>query len=254
MADGMRPKDFMVFSQYCREKQLWILVRQTNEHSLKYIGATRPGPKGLLRYTPKPIFVKPKTADRNVGTYQLAGLVVDPRRHSQAFDPDRLQEAQSLWDEFSLHYLRQTNMFRVDNDKASPHCGCLMVKKNVSEFYIHGDYDLKDIVEVGNEDWNLTFPENPDKHHGARHNTVLLLDHDFAEIQRELNLRLGVDMIQHSSEAQFKEHKIEPIIVFSPQGTHQTLNNDGEVRAFYQRTFKGRNAGNMFSVGTFIRG
>jgi hypothetical protein len=239
--DGMRDQDKVAFRQVCRDKELWILVRQTNPHSLKYIG--------LPGYTPKPIFVKPKTAQANVpkprgGAYELRGLVVDPTRHWQAFDPAKVDSASRIWRAFAeQHHIganAPTAAFKVDEDPNSKHFGCLMIRMRQAYHYIHGDYDLKDIVEVGTEDWNLALPW---MHEGVRHNEILLLHHDLWDIVADLNRRIGVDMVQHGSEAQYADHADEPIVVFSIDGHQWVLKDQSAVETFYLTYFKGRRAG-----------
>ena len=248
-SEGMRDKDKLVFRQVCREKKLWILVRQTNPHSLPYIG--KPD------YTPKPISVKPKTAQCDVpkptgGAYELRGLVVDPTRHFQALAPAKVDEAVKIWKAFSTqHHLgdrARDATFKVDEDRDSMHFGCLMIRKGSRYKYIHGDYDLKDIVEVGTENWNLALPWTLKE---ARHNEILLLKHDLWEIVSALNRRIGVDMVQHGSEAQYAGHaEEEAVFVFSPHGQQWVLRNGNAVRTFYRNYFKGRHAGVKVGIDT----
>lgn len=241
-SDGMRESDKTIFRQVCREKKLWILVRQTNPHSLPYIGRAN--------YAPKPISVKPKTAQCNVpkptgGAYELRGLVADPIRQFQAFAPDKLDSATKIWKAFANEHRLGDKahgvMFKVDDDRNSKHFGCLMINKGGQYRYIHGDYDLKDIVESGTENWNLALPWTLQ---GARHNEILLLEHDLWEIVGEINKRIGVDVVQHGSEAQYADHaEDEAILVFSPHGQHWVLKDGNAVKTFYLNYFKGRQAG-----------
>ncbi len=64
---GMRGKDVQVFCMIAQKYNVYILVRQTNEASLNYIG--KPG------YYPKPAAIKAKTADMDPPpfTYSLDG-------------------------------------------------------------------------------------------------------------------------------------------------------------------------------------
>jgi hypothetical protein len=241
-ANGMRDVDKEAFRQVCREKKLWILVRATNPHSLKYIG--RPD------YTPKPISVKSKTAQCNVqrpggrGDYELRGLVVDPTVHFSAVDPGKLAGAVKAWWEFGEHHALDgrspDSEFRVDRDPASRHFGCLMQRVGGRFCYLHGDYDLKDIVEQGTEDWNLALAW---KHQGENHNEILLFKHDLWDIVRELNRRIGVEMVQHGSEAQYAPHSEDTILVFNPRGLQWVLKGQSAIETFYFNHFKGRAAG-----------
>ena len=80
---GMRGKDLLKVLMVARDMNVTILVRHTNEDSLKYV--QKEG------YYPKPAVVKAKTADVNPPsitrlaqgkkqskTYNVAGLVVHP--------------------------------------------------------------------------------------------------------------------------------------------------------------------------------
>jgi hypothetical protein len=68
----MRTQDITIFAQAARQFKVWILVRRTNPKSLQYVA--------LPGYTPKRIDCKAKTADKDVSSYKLAGLVVDPEK------------------------------------------------------------------------------------------------------------------------------------------------------------------------------
>ena len=95
---GVRGKDLRAFMLVARELKLIILIRQTNENSLEYVG--REG------FYPKPAQVKAKTADRNTGTshvmpkhailrgnYKVGGLVVVPALQPSAFRRDKARSA-----------------------------------------------------------------------------------------------------------------------------------------------------------------
>jgi hypothetical protein len=63
---------------------------------------------GLIGYVPKRIDCKAKTADRNSmkGSWQLAGLVVDYRIHSDVFKPEKTASAKKAWGEFESVVLK----------------------------------------------------------------------------------------------------------------------------------------------------
>src|SRR4051794_14213573 len=162
--NGMRDADKIVFREVAFSQKVWILVRQTNASSLKYVG--------LPEYTPKAASCKAKTADSNVerrfvhpkgtdtgkgGGYELAGLVVDPTKFprealAQIYKPNRIESVLKCWAAFtSSHPLTRGSAYWVQDDPTSKHYGCVMA--NVAGYqYVHGDYDLKDVVEVGTED------------------------------------------------------------------------------------------------------
>lgn len=250
---GMRRQDAIIFQDVCKAKSIWMLVRYTNPDSLKYIGD--------LNYFPKPIDCKPKTAKRNVAradgkaNYDLRGLVADPVRFPEAFG-DRAGDAQNLWNKFAAHFDLKSgrDRYKVDLNEKSNHFGCLMVKEGAIYRYVHGDYDLKDIVEVGREDWNLAFPltklDTP-------HNEIFLMDHNLDDLLDAVNRRIGVPMLQHSSEAQFADHTEDKINVFGPKGEFRVLNDLAAIRCFYDQEFRGRgtlSGDKRPKVGPFIRG
>ena len=103
---GMRLCDWLTFHRAATTFGRWILVRWTNEQSLKYIGRRvwDPASDRLLCYAPKPIDCKPKTADSNVGRYELAGLVIDPTIHKAFAKESKVDKARHAWEKF-LHGL-----------------------------------------------------------------------------------------------------------------------------------------------------
>jgi hypothetical protein len=250
---GMRRQDAVIFHEVCATEKLWMLVRYTNPYSLRYVGD--------LNYYPKPIDCKPKTAKANVARpdgkthYDLRGLVADPFAHPAAFG-DRLGDARRYWANFAAHFDLESgrDRYKVDRNPKSNHFGVLMVKEGAIYRYVHGDYDLKDIVEVGREDWNLAFPltklDTP-------HNEILLIDHDLDELLETINRRIGVPMLQHSSEAQFADHSEDQVNAFGPNGEFRMLGDLAAIRAFYEYEFRGRSpltGDKAPKAGSFIRG
>jgi len=201
----MREADRVVFKKVAREQNVWLLSRFTNPESLKWAGKDN--------YIPKPISCKAKTANRDTNArYQIAGLVADPyKEHRDKFKkPD---DAMKYWNDFSASHLdqnyRQTGIGRdgysVDIDPRSSHYLC--VKR--SGKYIHGDYDLLDIIDAKNPRLNEIIRSFLD---GAPHN----YNPRFPEIQRILNARMDTPMVQHGGEAQFTSLYEQPIHVFFP--------------------------------------
>ena len=215
----MRKTDKQVFLNAARQFQVWILVRRTNPASLEYIG--KPG------FVPKPIHCKAKTADENLGRYRLAGLVIDPTGREAAFKPERFADAVKCWKD-TKQLLGK--VFTVDQDATSLHCGCLMWNGN----YIHGDYDLYDIIDITQAHRNLAAVEvllgQP-----HRRGPMVLTVADF------VNSRIGSPMLQHGGDVQFlSEHRAEPIDAFGPNGEDVTILNQFSIKAWYRDKFGGR--------------
>lgn len=242
---GMRARDLRVFCMIAGKYNVYLLVRHTNEASLRYIG--QPG------YYPKPASIKAKTADtdpppcqygtggqRKTVQHRIAGLVPHPDFQPKVFLGEKLAKARNCWfDTLDVLHGAGVNIpattpdtwaawgkehasglsgwrWKVDVDPASPHFGCLQISRdNVGWSYLHGDYDLKDVVVKGHETYN---ERNEGKFQGAKNFTPLLPGLEFETIRRELNAAMGVDMVQHGAEAQFAWHGDEPITLVSPDG------------------------------------
>lgn len=221
----MRPQDKLVFASAAQRFSVWILVRRTNPASLKYVG--RGG------YTPKPIDCKAKTADCDVGAYRLAGLVVDPNRWPEAYSSRRREDALKNWADFAeaqgLGSDSPGGRYDVDEDPRSPHCGCVRLEGS----YVHGDYDLYDIILPEHPRGNLAAVETL---HGARH----LRGPRVIPVMEFINRNIGVPMVQHGGEMQYADHSEQSIDVFGPQGQQCTILNQFSVRAWYEETFQGR--------------
>ena len=215
----MRTPDKQIFLAAARNFQVWILVRRTNPASLEYIG--KPG------FVPKPIHCKAKTADKDIGSQQLAGLVIDPSGREAAFKPERVQDALKCWKD--TQQLLGT-VFTVDQAASSRHRGCLMWQKS----YVHGDYDMYDIIDIAQAHRNLAAVEvllGKPHRRGAK---VL-------EVQEFVNSRIGSPMLQHGADAQFlSEHRAEPVDAFGPNGEDVTILNQFSIQAWYKERFGGR--------------
>jgi hypothetical protein len=214
----VRPQDKAVFLEAARHFQVWILVRRTNVASLQYIG--RPG------YVPKRIDCKAKTADLDVPPYKLAGLVVDPTIQPKAFSPGRVAKAKDSWT--AMKSLVGA-VYQVDSDSKSKHYGCLKLQGS----YIHGDYDLYDIIDVTQPHRNLAAVETLLGQPHRRGAKVL-------PVQEFINSRIGSPMVQHGGEAQYADHSEQSIDAFGPNGEDVTILNEFSVRSWYENRFGGR--------------
>lgn len=215
----MRPNDKQIVLQAARELNLWILVRRTNPASLQYIG--RPG------YTPKPIDCKAKTADRNVGQCQSAGLVVDPTVQPFAFSPGKIEKALREWRRYS-HEMLISGRYTVESADARTFG---FVKLNGQ--YLHGDYDLYDIIDPQQANRNLAAVESL---LGQPH----MRGPNLYRVQNFINSKIGVRMVQHGGEMQYADHSEQSIDVFGPNGEDVTILNEHSVRHWYENQFQGR--------------
>ncbi len=214
----MRPQDKTSFLDAARQFKVWILLRRTNPASTQYIGKDG--------YTPKRIDCKAKTADSDISPYELAGLVVDPTIHPNAFKPKKLQSAKDCW--AGMQPL-SASTYVVDTNTKSKHYGCLQFQGS----YIHGDYDLYDIIDITQAQRNLAVVETllgQPHRRGPRVRTV----QDF------INSRIGSPMIQHGGEAQYADHSEQAIDAFGPNGEDVTILNEFSVRSWYHHKFGGR--------------
>lgn len=260
---GMRGKDLRAFCMVARQYGVYILVRHTNDASLEYIG--KPG------YYPKPATIKAKTADIDPPPYlhrtgaisktvqhRVAGLVPHPGFQPKVFAGAKIDKALSCWaDTIDVLHGAGANIpgtspdtwaawgkehtsarsgwrWRVDVDPVSPHFGCLQIARDgVGWSYLHGDYDLKDVIVKGHETDNQ---RQEGKVQGAKNYTPLLSGMEFETIRKALNETIGVDMVQHGAEAQFAWHGDEPITVIFPGGPQlefKVLLNAEAVQRWY---------------------
>ncbi len=260
---GMRAKDLQKFMIVARELKVTILVRHTNDDSLKYV--QQPG------FYPKPAAVKAKTADRNpppvtrlvngarkVTNYDVAGLVVHPGFQPGCYGASKAAKALGFWTQ-TMETLSPTLMktladparpetwaiwgvertavraprwkWRVDIDPESPRFGCLQLHRaDIGWCYIHGDYDLKDVIVSGHETDNRRHEGKLD---GVKNFTPNLYNLTFEKVQASLNMKMGVEMVQHGAEAQFAWHGDEPLTVAYPDWRFLILSNATTVQAWY---------------------
>jgi hypothetical protein len=214
----MRTHDKVVFLAAAKQFQVWILVRRTNRASLQYIGK-----QGFI---PKRIDCKAKTADRDIPPYHLAGLVTDPTIHPTAFNAGKAQKAKDSWNAMGALI---GSVYTVDGNKNSERYGCLRLQG----CYIHGDYDLYDIIDITQAHRNLASVETLFGQPHRRGPKVLA-------IQEYINSRIGSPMIQHGGEVQFADHSEQAIDAFGPEGEDVTILNEFSVRGWYEQRFSGR--------------
>lgn len=260
---GMRGRDLRSFMLVARQYNVILLVRHTNEDSLRYVG--------LPGYYPKPAAVKAKTADRNpppvnrlingrpaTRVHKVSGLVVHPGFQPQCYMGAKVAKAQNCWahtmetlsptlmnktvdlgrpdtwavwgvERHAVHAPRW--MWRVDVNPNSDHFGCIQLKSaGIPWSYIHGDYDLKDVIVIGSEQDNR---RGEGKLDGVKNFTPLLKGLEFETIRLALNSMVGVDMVQHGAEAQFAWHSEEAITVAYPDWRNLTLLSAETVQSWY---------------------
>ncbi len=219
----MRPQDRKTFCDAAHDLQFWILVRRTNPASLKYIGQAK--------YVPKPIDCKAKTADKDGKSSKLAGLVADPTLCPEAFGALKLTKAKDIWSKFVVEQRIGNGgaRYAVVTDSKSQHYGAVTLQGS----FVHGDYDLYDIIDPEQAFRNLAAVE-----------TLLGQPHmrgpNFGKVQQFVNTRIGAPMVQHGGEAQYTDHSEQSIDAFGPAGEDVTILNEFSVRAWYKERFDGR--------------
>jgi hypothetical protein len=119
--------------------------------------------------------------------------------------------------------------YSVEMNATSPHYGCL--KFNGS--YIHGDYDLYDIIDVTQPHRNLAAVETL---HGQPH----MRGAKVLPVQEFINTRIGSPMVQHGGEAQYADHSEQSLDLFGPAGESCTILNEFSLRGWYEDVFGGR--------------
>jgi hypothetical protein len=197
---------------------------------------------------------------RAVKTYKVAGLVVHPGFQPDCYGGTKRRKAQDCWDhtmetlspslvnrKVDLNSPDSWNIWgverrgvnaprwtwRVNVDRDSDYFGCLQLKSGDTPWsYIHGDYDLKDVIVVGREQDNRRAEGTLD---GVKNFTPLLKGLEFQTIQNALNARMGTDMVQHGAEAQFAWHGDEPITVAYPDWRHLILLSAETVQSWYMQ-------------------
>jgi len=262
----MRGKDVRSFMRVARHYCVIILIRHTNDDSLRYVGKEG--------FYPKPAVVKAKTADVNPPSrrefvegqlqtvaYEVAGLVVHPGFQPDSYHPAKRQKAQGCWDDTMKTLLpefvgRRVDLrrpetwaewsvertgkkapawkWRVEVDQHSPRFGCLQLQRDGGGWcYVHGDYDLKDVIVVGAESVNERREGTRD---GVKNYTPKLpKGMEWTAIRDALNTEVGVEMVQHGAEAQFAWHGDEPITVVYPDWRFEILADPLSVQSWYEK-------------------
>ena len=216
----MRSQDRMVFAACAVALRYWILVRRTNPESLKYIG--------MKGFVPKPIDCKPKTADKG----DHAGLVVCPEIEKEAFNDEKAPDALKYWKEFRTSVLADKGRsYSIDENPESPWYGCVLLGYDK----IYGDYDLYDVVDPAQARRNFAIV---DTMHGQLH----MRSPYMYKVMQWINDRIGAPVVQHSGEAQYKDHTDQTLDAFGPNGEYKELHNEAETRLFYSTEFQGRKA------------
>jgi hypothetical protein len=266
---GMRGKDLQKFLMVARQHNVILLVRHTNEDSLGYIGQAGFYPKPAA-VKAKTADVNPPPTTRLVNgvksrtNYQVAGLVVHPGFQPGCYRGSKIAKAQDAWvhtletlapslmnksvdpeksDTWSIWGVERVAVnaprwkWRVDISPSSPRFGCLQLKKGTEGWcYIHGDYDLKDVIVLGRETDNRRAEGKLD---GVKNFTPVLYEKEFETIRTELNTLIGSDMVQHGAEAQFAWHGDEPITVAFPDWKQLLLYDAVTVQGWYLNLNRG---------------
>jgi hypothetical protein len=231
MSAGIRPQDEKVFAEAAKLFQVWLVLRQGNPSSFKYIG--------LKAYFPKPITCKAKTADRNARAtgaaaargriyYETSGLVIDPTVHKNLFDGKKTGSALEIWNQFKLEYLDdKASGYTVNQDATHTHFGCVQLRGK----YLYSDYDLYDIIVVGHETANLALITTRD---GAPNFTTARQN----KIEDFVNDKIGAEMVHHGGQFQFSEHTNDIVEIFGPEGETFV----GPAAPWYARHFPKRRA------------
>ena len=246
----MLPSHEAAFTTTARKLNVVILVRRTNQQSLRHIG------QGYA--VPKRIDCKAKTADfgfmtPDVGYRDVAGLVVDPTVTGRgAFRPDRFQLAENEWRNFKdamipsdiyniealqrYTYLPRGGIYFVELRPYERFFGCVKYTTGLISAgrVIHADYDLYGIVPMDNPSQNIRVTENVGRYDHAR-------DPYFRDVQMNLNRAFGVPMVLHGAqEAYAAQHTNETVDVFFPDGLTYVINSRSELERLYAGEFRGR--------------
>lgn len=224
ITERIRQCDDAIFAQVAKDEKVWILVRATNIHSLRYIGKT-----GFL---PKPVDCKAKTADQGGAK---AGLVVSPRLDGEAFSEDRLEKAKKSWGDFAGEKGDSMPSGYSVEKTPGPMFGCL----KYNDCFLHGDYDLYDVID----------PNDP---LGSVRLIKRVRDKDVSyspkslRVQRALNAKFPSRMVQHGDQLSWGEHTEDLIYAYPPEGASFIINlfqrgaSSAAIEDFYRQLFPGR--------------
>ncbi len=255
MQQHYRQPDIVAFKTAAKQYSVYIIVRRTNIASVRYMG--------LAGYTPKRIDCKAKTADRDaivpgVGVKKTAGLVVDPNLpgfETAYATPEKRRSALKEWKKFESKYLPATAvtgpaaagryhyipgglLYCVQLDQSHQHYGCVMFSSSsliTAAKYVHGDYDLYDIVPASDTRQNVVWKS-------VLHGQPAHRGPEFFDTQHLLNRKMEMPGVLHGSQAKFApDHTDEDVDVFYPDGqTVTSLLGKPEIVRFYDATLGGR--------------
>jgi hypothetical protein len=154
----VHPRHQAFFIEAAEVHACHILVRETGAPSIHWIGKEG--------YTGKRGDLKAKTAKKDVGHWQLAGLVCSPDIHPGAFGDRDPKSVRKEWqDALPLitvppdargfdddRQIRVKTPYILQTNPAHKHFGCVAWVEHglVTPKYIHGDYDLFAILPLGN--------------------------------------------------------------------------------------------------------
>lgn len=152
----VHPRHYQFFVEVARIHDCYILVRETRAPSIHWVGKQE--------YTGKRVDMKAKTAKKDVGSYQLAGLVCSPEIHPGAFVDSK--KALEYWHDHKplvtnppeqpgfqdSDRLNVPTPYVLQNNPRHKHYGCIAFVEFglLVPRYVHGDYDLYAIIPAGN--------------------------------------------------------------------------------------------------------
>jgi hypothetical protein len=147
------------------------------------------------------------------------------------YEEEKLAEAEKCWKEFAEGPLRDPERGYAIETRNREYLGCI----TLGDKYVYGDYDLYDVVQPVHKRRNFAIV---DTMHGQAH----MRSPWIRDVQDFLNAQFGFEVIQHGGEAQYKDHTNQFIDVFGPGGVYRLLQNEAEIRRFYDEQFEGRKA------------
>lgn len=257
---GLRKADLTWFKACAALRNAYLLVRGTNSEALDYFC--------IAGYTPKPIEIKAKTAEKTPkldGTapdWTIAGLVADPTIVGPlAFGDGKIEEVRIEWEKTKpliysgdhdpvtgrpKQHLAGGKHFVVQMNERHKHYGCLMHSPDGVSFsrYIHGDYDLYDVVPAIDRHSNefVRHPRYGWMAPGVQQEIGTdFQPHLFIETQTFLNANIGAPVVKHGDQAKYKrEQSDEPVWAFFPGGNWEALIGRAAIVEFYITVLGGR--------------
>ena len=241
------PEDIKALRTVAMVQKVYIIVRRSNPEAKNYIG--KPD------YMAKPIDCKPKTADKNVGNAECAGLVINPELLPGAFETeDKQEKAFAIWQKFVDEHKpapceqrdgKEVRVWGPPGGKpgwavqvcpSSKHYGCLLYAHTpwaINGKYVYGDLDLFGIAPAADPKQVLRV-----------HETLLGATHargpNTQSVQFSVNAMAGNALIKHGEQELFAEFEDEALDAFCPDGSIQPLPDAAAARHFYRTTLQGR--------------